>query len=657
MIHFFSGWINSLNGRLVFFWLIGSLVPVALLGGATAYISYYYVREQAIHFASEMVKEKAKSMINLQKPIVSVSNHIASDSNMLDVLFEDTSVSSISKIRVNALIEDSLAQYFSLDGLTAISLILNEGRSYSLSIEVEVTSIDLLLFQSQVESCPQLSESQLCWPGIQSNINKKSLHKQVIPAIKKIYRLNEETMQEEQIGYLYLAFSTHSYRKMLKQESTNNMPLLVLDQTNRVIFHDVPAMTGLAVASNMLPPKDDVPHYTQINGEPFFLVSHTSNISGWRFIIMVPEKQIMQGIYQTLFIASGLILLSLIFILFAWINVRRRVLKPLQALSSAMQNKERSISGYDEKKYELKEIHTLFYWYNKYVEIVEHRDQQAIHLREAYDELKLTQDQLIESEKMAALGKLVAGVAHEINTPLGVSLTSLTHIKEMYQDMEKLFLQNTLKRTDLERFFSGNQRGIDISINNLDRVSKLVNTFKTVATDQHVEELQSISFAQFLKNTLISLEPNLKKKNIAIKWECDEELVLCSYPGILWQVFSNLIMNSLIHGYANADIGTINIAVQLNGNVVTIAYSDDGCGMSDDVRESIFLPFFTTKRHSGGIGLGMHIVYNMVAHKLKGSIICRSEVDAGTEFIIRLPLETKLLDKDDSSSGPIQPLQ
>ncbi len=643
MVRFFSGWINSLNGRLVFFWLIGSLVPVALLGGTTAYISYYYVREQAIHFASEMVQEKAQSMINLQRPVVSISNHIASDSNMLDTLFEDTSVSSINEIRVNALIEDNLAQYFSLDGLTAISLILNEGRSYSLSLEVEVTSIDLLLFESQVDRCPAITESTLCWPGIQSNINMSSRHKQVIPAIKKVYRLNEDTMQEEQIGYLYLAFSTHSYRKMLEQESSNKMPLLVLDQTNRVIFHDVPAMTGLSVDSKMLPPKDDTPHYTQINGEPFFLVSHTSNISGWRFIIMVPERQIMQGIYQTLFIASGLILLSLGFILLAWINVRRRVLKPLEALSSAMQSKESSIPGYDKEKYELKEIHTLFYWYTHYVEIVEHRDQQAIHLREAYEELKLTQDQLVESEKMAALGKLVAGVAHEINTPLGVSLTSLTHIKEMYEDMQRLFAQNALKRTDLERFLTGNQRGIDICIDNLDRVSKLVNTFKTVATDQHVEELQSFPFAQYLRNTLISLEPNLKKKNIAIKWECDEELVLCSYPGILWQVFSNLIMNSLIHGYANVDRGTIRIAVQLNADVISISYSDDGCGMSEEVRHSIFLPFYTTKRHSGGVGLGMHIVYNMVTHKLKGSIICHSEIDSGTEFIIKLPLETKPL--------------
>jgi len=637
MKRFFSGWINSLNGRLVFFWLIGGLVPVVLLGGATTYINYYYVREQAIHFASEMVQEKAQSLINLQKPVVSVSNHIASDSNMLDVLFEEASVSSVSEIRINALIENGLAQYFSLDGLTAISLILKEGRSYSLSIEVEVTSIDLKMLQSQVESCQQLSNSQLCWPGIQSNINKKSRHKQVIPAIKQVYRLNEDTMQVEQIGYLYLAFSTNSYRKMLKQASSNKMPLLVLDQTNSVIFHDVPALAGLSVASNMLPPQDDTPYYAEINGEPFYLVSHTSNISGWRFIMMVPEKQIMQGIYQTLFIATGLISLSLIFMLIAWINVRRRVLIPLQALSKAMRNKERKVFGYDEKKFELKEIHTLFYWYNKYVEIVENRDQQAIHLREAYDELKRTQEQLIESEKMAALGKLVAGVAHEINTPLGVSLTSITHIKDMYEDMDTLFTQNTMKRSDLEQFLSGNQQGLAISLNNLNRVSKLVNTFKTVATDQHVEELQNLSFAEYLKNTLISLEPNLKNTNITTKWDCDQELVLSTYPGILWQVFSNLIMNSLIHGYVTDEVGIINIAVQLKGEFVTITYSDDGCGMNEEVRASIFLPFYTTKRHRGGTGLGMHIVYNMVTHKLKGSISCRSEIGSGTEFIITLP--------------------
>jgi len=643
MMRFFSGWVHSLNGRLVFFWLIGSIVPVTLLGGTTAYISYYYVREQAIQFASEMVKEKVQSMINLQKPVVSVSNHIVSDSNMLDALFEETSISSINEIRVNALIEDNLAQYFSLDGLTAISLILNEGRSYSLSIEVEVSSIDLPLFKSQVDSCLQRPPSELCWPGIQSNINKVSRHKQVIPAIKNIYRLNEDTMQEELIGYLYLAFSTDSYRQMLQQQSSNKMPLLVLDQTNRVIFQDIPVIPDLSVNSKLLPPTDDTPHYAKINDQPFFLVSHTSNISGWRFIIMVPERQIMQGIYQTLFIACSLIALSLGFILLAWINVNRRVLKPLQALSSAMQNKERSISGYDENKYELQEIHTLFYWYNKYVDLVEHRDQQALHLRAAYEELKQTQDQLIESEKMAALGKLVAGVAHEINTPLGVSLTSLTHIKDMYEDMAMRFEQNTMKRTDLERLLSANKRGIDISMNNLNRVSELIHTFKTVATDQHIEQLHSFSLAGFFKNTLTSLEPNLNKKSITIKQDYDHELMLYGYPGILWQVFSNLIMNSLIHGYADVDVGVIKITVQLNTDVVTITYSDDGCGMSDEVKENIFLPFYTTKRQNGGTGLGMHIVYNLVTHKLKGTLTCQSKMGSGTEFLITLPLETKPL--------------
>ncbi|WP_427981353.1 ATP-binding protein [Agarivorans sp.] len=641
MIQFFSSWFHSVNGRLIFFWLLGSLFPVVLLGGTTAYISYYYIREQAMRFASEIAKEKIQSVINLQKPVVSVSSHITSDSNMLDTVFADTSDSFINEIKINALIEDGLAHYFSLDGLSSISLILNEGRSYSLSIEVEMADIDWPEFQQQLTACSTFSESQLCWPGIQNNINIKSQHKKIIPAIKKVYRLNEQTMQEEHIGYLYMAFSTLSYRKMLKQESSDELPLLVVDQNNQVIFYDHSELTGQAVPSNMLPKQNGVPYKTSIDGQPFYLVSHASKISGWRFIILVPEQQILQGMYQTLTIAGTLTLLSLVFILFAWLNVRRRVLKPLQLLSLAMRDNAASRPSYRENKHQLKEIHTLFYWYNKYVDIVEHRDKQAEQLRAAYDELTHTQEQLIESEKMAALGKLVAGVAHEINTPLGVSLTSLSYSQGLHQKLQEQFSNETLKRSDLEKFLEKSQQGVDIAINNLNRASELVKTFKKVASDQHIEELRRFSLADYLANTVTSLEPKLKQQNVVIEWTCDESIILESYPGLLWQVFSNLVMNSLIHGYEHKEKGTISIQVEALSEWVKIVYRDDGCGMSEEVKSSIFMPFYTTKRHTGGTGLGMHIVYNMVSQKLQGSISCESQLGLGTTFEITLPLNAK----------------
>jgi len=612
-----------------------------LLGGSTAYISYYYIREQAMRFASEIAKEKIQSVINLQKPAFSVSSHITSDSNMLDTVFADSENSFINEIKINALIENSLAHYFSLDGLSSISLILNEGRSYSLSIEVEMADIDWLEFQHQLTECPSFSESQLCWPGIQNNINSKSQHKKVIPAIKKVYRLNEQSMQEEHIGYLYMAFSTLSYRKMLKQESDDDLPLLVLDQNNQVIFYDRSELTGHTVPSNLLPKQDDLPYKTNIDGQAFYLVGHASKISGWRFLILVPEQQILQGMYQTLTIAGALTLLSLVSILFAWLNVRRRVLKPLQQLSMAMRDTAPSRSSYRENQHQLKEIHTLFYWYNKYVDIVEHRDKQAEQLRAAYDELTHTQEQLIESEKMAALGKLVAGVAHEINTPLGVSLTSLSYSQGLHQTLQEQFSNETLKRSDLENFLERSQQGVDIAINNLNRASELVKTFKKVASDQHVEELRRFSLADYLANTVTSLAPKLKQQNVVIKWTCDENIMLESYPGLLWQVFSNLVMNSLIHGYEHKEKGTISIQVETLDDWLKIIYQDDGCGMSDEVRNSIFLPFYTTKRHTGGTGLGMHIVYNMISQKLQGSISCESQLGQGTTFEITLPLNAK----------------
>lgn len=640
----FSQWFSTLNSRMMLFSLVGGLLPVLILGSSTALISAYFVRQQATQLVSDIIHDRVQGVVTLQSPVNSVTRHIVSDTRLLETLNSAKDKSLVSELNINELIGDSLSRYFSLEGLSGISVILDNGRFYSLSTEIEYSQPDFEQIDAQIKGCQaDFTEHELCWPGVETNINSNSRHEVIIPAIRKITLLNEQTMAEESIGHLYLGFNVSSYHRLLTNSAiSKEMEMIVVDRDNRVVFHPNQEQIGTQVNPLYLPDSDGVAQSTDVDGASFVVISLTAPNTGWRFVMLVPERHLYEGVYQILWVASVLLLISLICIVMAGYNVRMRVLKPLTILTHAMKGTQKSTAGYDSDVNELKEIRTLFYWYNKYVSVVEFRDQQAAELRAAYEQLQITQEQLVESEKMAALGKLVAGVAHEINTPIGVSLTSISYSVELHERLAELFKNNEIKRSDLQQFLDKSQKGLEISANNLHRAVQLVNTFKTVATDQHYEDAQSFSIADYLSNTVTSLEPKTKQKNVSILWRCSSDIILYSYPGVLWQILSNLVMNSLKHAFEHASKGEITIDVEDHEHDVEIIYRDNGSGMDEETCNNIFLPFFTTKRNAGGTGLGMHIVYNLVVQKLQGSISCASQPEQGCEFTIRFPKHLQL---------------
>lgn len=636
----FTAWFKSLNGRVIFYSVMAGLLPMLLLGSSTTFISAYFVRQQATQLVSDIIHDRVQGVINLQSPVDLVSRHIVSDTRLLKILKAANQDSAISELRVNELVGDSLSQYFTLDGLSAISLILENQRFYSLSTEVEYVEPDFDAIQLQLASC-DFSEQELCWPGVESNINSNSKHELIIPAIRRITLLNETTMVEEPIGFLYLGFSVSSLHRILMATAiSEDMAMIVVDRERHIIFHPDPNQIGTQVNPLYLPDSDGVAQQADVNGLPSVLISLTAPNTGWRFVVSVPKHKLYQGVYQIIGLASGLLLLTLIILVFVWFNVRDRILIPLNVLTAAMKDKQKSVAGYDSDKSQLREIQTLFYWYNNYVAVVEQKDKQAEELRSAYEQLQLTQEQLIESEKMAALGKLVAGVAHEINTPIGVSITSLSYAIELHQQLAERFASNQMKRSDLQNFLEKSQQGLEISANNLNRATRLVETFKTVATEQHIEEVQRFSMAGYLSSTIISLEPKARRKNVTILWSCAPDIELVSYQGVLWQLLSNLVINSLTHAFDDRETGSISLEVVDLAQDIELVYRDDGCGMDEDTCSQIFLPFFTTKRNAGGTGLGMHIAYNLVTQKLAGCIRCTSTLGEGVEFRIRFPKQT-----------------
>jgi len=250
--------------------------------------------------------------------------------------------------------------------------------------------------------------------------------------------------------------------------------------------------------------------------------------------------------------------------------------------------------------------------------------------------LNTAQDQLVESEKMAALGGLVAGVAHEINTPLGVSVTASSHLSEHIGKFEKEFKTGQLKKSMIDNLLNNSKKSAVILQRNLERASELIRSFKQVAVDQSSEDRREFELKTYLEEVIQSLSPQFKKGGHHIKVTSNKEIKLNSYPGVLAQIMTNMIINSLRHGFKDKKEGEIHIELSVDGINVIIDFHDNGVGLTTPQRERVFEPFYTTARSEGGSGLGMSISYNLIISKLSGTFNCL-ESNTGAHFQISFP--------------------
>lgn len=247
--------------------------------------------------------------------------------------------------------------------------------------------------------------------------------------------------------------------------------------------------------------------------------------------------------------------------------------------------------------------------------------------------------QVLESEKLASLGRMVAGFAHELNTPVGIAVSAISQSSETIQQLSTLLSQEEVSEDDFLHHLETLQHADQLALSNLQRASKLVQSFKRTSIDQASHSCRAFNIHELIRDVLLTLNNQFKHTAISIEIECPEQLVIQSTPGLIEQILTNLLLNSILHGYEKGTkAGKIKIQIALVGeNRLRIIFTDDGVGMSNEAANQAFEPFFTTQRGHGGSGLGLYVCYDIVTNQLKGTIALETSVGKGVHFKIDFP--------------------
>lgn len=275
---------------------------------------------------------------------------------------------------------------------------------------------------------------------------------------------------------------------------------------------------------------------------------------------------------------------------------------------------------------------------DRIVEQKEELEKQKEKLAGTLEKLRQAQNKLIESEKMASLGSLVAGVAHEINTPVGIGIATSSTLVEKTVEFTKKFKAKEMTVENLKHYLDTIYQSCKILLTNLNRTAELVQSFKQVSVDNMTEQKRDFKMGDYMNDIIRSLHPKYKNRPISIDIVCDSELQIKSYPGAFAQIFTNFINNSLLHGFEERQEGTIKIEFTKTQTSLVCYYSDNGKGIPEDNIKKVFDPFFTTNMQHG-TGLGMNITYNLVTQKLGGEVELQSGEGKGVKFTITIPFE------------------
>lgn len=432
-------------------------------------------------------------------------------------------------------------------------------------------------------------------------------------------------------------------RMMALQRDRRILGAAVADGTGRVVFASETGQLGLRV--DRLPPAAGRQWRQLALGSP----KQPAGTLALAFSLAAQEEAredaVSLGIASA---AAGMILITLVGLAVGWLLTRRidRLRVAAQQMAEGNLAVRTGLGGRDEvaalsRAFDLmaQRVAASQQELLRLNRALEHRVQQRTgELTRSLEEMKRLQDQMVQSEKLAALGSLVAGVSHEINTPLGISVTAATLVEELLKSVEERLRSGGLTRQFLQDFVARATEGNAMALANLQRAAELIRNFKMVAVDQASAKRRQFMLRETVHEIVSTLRPLLKNRRIELRLDVADGIAMDSYPGPLGQVITNLFSNALLHAFEGRAEGTITIKARgyADGSVA-LYFSDDGSGIAAGDQPRIFDPFYTTKSGEGGSGLGLSIVYNIVTGVLGGSISVESRAGAGTTFTLTMP--------------------
>ncbi|RUO31218.1 sensor histidine kinase [Aliidiomarina soli] len=260
-------------------------------------------------------------------------------------------------------------------------------------------------------------------------------------------------------------------------------------------------------------------------------------------------------------------------------------------------------------------------------------------LKESLETLQRAQSQLVESEKMASLGGLVAGIAHDINTPIGIGVTASSFLADRLEQLAIALEDKSLTQSQLGHFIADGRESVQLLDSNLNRAKDLIESFKQVAVDQTSDAMRDIGICEYVDGVVQSLRPKLKHTRHEVKVECETDVRIRCLAGSLAQILTNMILNSLLHAFDGIDEGVIRIRLRVHNDTLNCTFQDNGNGMTQDNLDHLFDPFFTTRPNDGGSGLGTHIIRNLVCQTLQGDITAHSAPGKGLRYDFHFPVE------------------
>lgn len=444
--------------------------------------------------------------------------------------------------------------------------------------------------------------------------------------------------------------------KLLGQEKTKRV-IFITDKNGVFVYHPDKSKVERRERYNLNNLVDPVIIY---NGQRYFTHRVVMPETGWNITLYTPFKTIYGPIFRLILPLISILLIVLSIALIIGKRFSDKIIFGIGKLLGLTRNiylgdyeieiKNLGLDELNQLGHSIvdmsKKISTRERDLNKVKdEISNHKlilenevELQTRELRNTLESLHEAQDTIIESEKMVALGSMVAGIAHEINTPVGIIVTASSFLQDQTVDLLDDYNNNKLGKKSFTTYCENVISTTSLILSNSKRSAELIRSFKQVAVDQTNDDLRKIFVKDYVESIITSLQPNFKKTNYTVNLDVKENYQVETFPGAIAQIITNLIFNSIKHGFEGLDKGEIHISISIQNDVLNLVFIDDGIGMSQENVKKIYEPFFTTKRSSGGSGLGMHIVYNLVTQKLKGSVSCTSKLKLGTSFELNFPV-------------------